>query len=96
MKKLIRTADLRKALDSYNREEISYGRMVEMLNECANKALTIPVVVKSLPTKEDMNNEVGKLLFENKEEVIYSDIFNTPKENGFLTGFRYCYKWLIE
>ena len=45
MKKLIRTADLRKALDSYNREEISYGRMVEMLNECANKALTIPVVV---------------------------------------------------
>ena len=55
MKKLIRTADLRKALDSYNRAEISYSRMVEMLNEDANKALNLPVVSKSF-------NREGELL----------------------------------
>jgi plasmid rolling circle replication initiator protein Rep len=37
--KLIKTADLRDVLDSYNREEISYSRMVELLNEIANKRL---------------------------------------------------------
>jgi methionine salvage enolase-phosphatase E1 len=46
MQKLIRTADLRKALDKYNREEISYGKMVEMLNVAANKALSIGDVVQ--------------------------------------------------
>ena len=37
--KLIITGDLRDAIDSYNREEISYSRMVEILNEKANERL---------------------------------------------------------
>lgn len=37
--KLIKTADLRDVLDSYNREEISYTKMVDLLNDIANKRL---------------------------------------------------------
>jgi hypothetical protein len=35
--KAIKQAQLRKILDAYNREEISYSRMNEMLNELADK-----------------------------------------------------------
>jgi hypothetical protein len=35
--KAIKQVQLRKILDAYNREEISYSRMNEMLNELADK-----------------------------------------------------------
>lgn len=37
--KLITTADVRDALAPYNRDEISYGKMVEMLNDAAIEKL---------------------------------------------------------
>ena len=37
--KLLRVCDLRKHLDAYSREEISFSRMVELLNDDAYKAL---------------------------------------------------------
>ena len=36
--KLLRVCDLRKHLDAYRREEITFSRMVELLNEDATKA----------------------------------------------------------
>jgi hypothetical protein len=39
IKKLLRVADVRKRMNAYYREEISYTRAVELLNEDANKAL---------------------------------------------------------
>lgn len=41
MKKLLRIADVREIIRLYNLEEITFSRMVEMLNERANKALSI-------------------------------------------------------
>lgn len=43
--KLIKTADLRDVLDSYNREEISYTKMVDILNEIANERLKVISVI---------------------------------------------------
>jgi len=37
--KLVKTGDLRDVLDSYNREEISYSRIAEILNNTANERL---------------------------------------------------------
>ena len=53
--KLIKTADLRDVLDSYNREEISYAKMVDILNEKANerlKAINYSQCCTQLPIKE--------------------------------------------
>jgi len=35
--KLLRVADVRDCIDPYDREEISYTKMVELLNEAANR-----------------------------------------------------------
>jgi|TARA_B110000908_G_C10237889_1_gene444410 hypothetical protein len=48
--KLVITGDLRDVIDSYNREEISYSRMAEILNNKANerlKAITVTPCCKS-------------------------------------------------
>ena len=37
--KLVITGDLRDVIDSYNREEISYSKMAEILNNKANERL---------------------------------------------------------
>ena len=37
--KLVITGDLRNVIDSYNREEISYSKMAEILNNKANERL---------------------------------------------------------
>lgn len=37
--KLLRTADVRKILDQLGREEITYSKMVDLLNEKANERL---------------------------------------------------------
>jgi hypothetical protein len=39
MKKLVKLAAVREALDAYGYKEVSYSRMVEMINEQANKEL---------------------------------------------------------
>lgn len=59
-----------------------------------NEALILPVVVKSLPTKDDALNQIGKRLIE--EGVEYRNIMSTDKDSGFFTGFLECYKWLTD
>jgi len=52
VKKLIRVADVRKRMDAHYRDEISYSKAVELLNEDANKALNIANVSTRFPEKQ--------------------------------------------
>ena len=58
MKKLLRVGDVREILDKLGREEISYSRMVELLNERANERLLLSDSVNDLKTKEAIDYEI--------------------------------------
>jgi uncharacterized paraquat-inducible protein A len=49
MKKIVKLAAVREALDAYDRGEVSYSRMVQMINEQANKELEKLERAKSEP-----------------------------------------------
>lgn len=68
MRKLIRTADVRNALDSYDRGEISYTKMVELLNDSAIRNLKQPTIL----WLDDVRNPF--LDFELKVPVVAGDI----------------------
>jgi hypothetical protein len=53
--KAIKQAQLREILDAYNREEISYSRMNEMLNELADKFAVGFSLWKEANTVQDDN-----------------------------------------
>ena len=77
------------------------------MNKCANKfilqdsinemnqALTIPDVVKSLPSRDDAVNYAANKLFDD-EDVEYQIVLINPKESGYMTGFLDCHKWLTK
>ena len=73
MQKLIRTADLRKTLDKYNREEISYGKMVEMLNKAANEALSLGGVSQQRELLDWLSNEPDHNIRKSDIEEILQD-----------------------
>ena len=53
VKKLLKVADVRKRMDAHYRDEISYSKAVELLNEDVNKALNIANVShRSFPEKK--------------------------------------------
>jgi hypothetical protein len=59
MKKLVKLAAVREALDAYGREEVSYSRMVEMINEDANRELE---KLESTQLADDSLSELGAKL----------------------------------
>lgn len=55
---LLKTAEVRHAIDSYERDEISYSKMVEYLNEYANSNLDKHVNPKKYPSLELKRQEL--------------------------------------
>lgn len=78
MEKLLKVADIRFYMDKVAREEISYSRAVELINEAANRAIEIQ--------KEGNYNFVKK--YHNREKsrgkLLTTDIHLFPEEDGNL------------
>lgn len=91
MKKLLKVADLRKRLDAYHRDEISYSMAVHLLNQDINKRLGkdwISVKERPLVINGDhywQCTEDGSKEF--MAAVPYSD---TNKPGQLLWWIRYC------
>lgn len=79
--------------DSYDLQEqepekSAYWHLQQLRSEI--KQLALHDVVSSLPSKEEMNEKVNTLIFENFED----DEIANRREYGF--GFRACYRWIVK
>ena len=57
------------------------------------KQLILSGVGCSLPTKEEVKNQIGKRLFEDNN-IKYETTLIKPKESGYYTGFLECYEFM--
>lgn len=82
-------------IKEHQMQTVDLARSTEVykLADKALKAIDVIHCSTQLPTDEEMFNEIGKRLIE-KDDVQYTGIMKKPEDNGFVTGFRECFKWL--
>lgn len=95
-KKLLRVADVRKRMDAHYRDEISYSKAVELLNEDANKALNIAIVSHSKVEKPPLGLKPKWIHDQQRQGEImaaiarYLEVGKTPPKEWAIEFASYC------